>query len=161
MTIETKLRQQIEIMQPVITALKQALTDDVIALALFGSQARGQATPASDWDLLLIARNLPEKHLSRHLLLKKLLPESHRGAVTFIAKTPAEFEAALPPLYLDIVIDGLILHDTNQYLATRLNHLRRLIQTQGLYREQIANDLIWRWQTFPGLNWSITWDTVS
>lgn len=161
MTTLTKPRQRTEIMQPVIIALKQALADDFIALALFGSQARGQATPASDWDLLLIARNLPEKHLSRHLFLKKSVPESHRGAVTLIAKTPTEFEAALPSLYLDIAIDGLILHDTNQYLTTRLNHLRRLIQKQGLYREQIANDLIWRWQTFPGLDWSITWGTIS
>lgn len=152
---------QAETIQPVVAALQQALGDDLIALALFGSQARGQATPASDWDLLLIARNLPEKHLSRHLFLKKSIPETHRAAVAFIAKTPTEFEASLLSLYLDIAIDGLILHDTNQYLATRLNHLRQLIQKQGLYREQIADDLIWRWQTFPGHDWSISWGLAS
>ena len=144
--------------QPVITALKQALADDFIALALFGSQARGQATYTSDWDFLLIARNLPKKHLSRHLLLKKSIPATHRAAVNFIAKTPTEFEASLPSLYLDIALDGLILYDTNQYLATRLNNLRQLIEKQGLYREQIADDLIWRWHKFPGHNWSINWE---
>jgi predicted nucleotidyltransferase len=161
MTPLAKSRPSKEMIQPVITALKQALGDDFIALVLFGSQARGQATPASDWDLLLIARSRPLKHLSRHLFLKKLLPESHRGAVTMIAKTPEEFEAALPPLYLDIALDGIILHDTNHYLVVRLNQLRRFIQAQGLYREQIGNDLMWRWREFPGLDWSITWETLS
>jgi hypothetical protein len=150
-----------ETLQPVIAALQQALGDNLIALALFGSQARSQATPISDWDILLIARDLPEKYLSRHLFLKKSIPETHRGAVSFIAKTPTEFEASLPSLYLDIAIDGLILHDTNRYLATRLKYLRQLIQEQGLYREQVANDLIWRWQTFPGFDWSIRWEAVS
>ena len=152
--------QAAEILEPVISVLQQALGDDLIALALFGSQARGQATSTSDWDLLLIARSLPSKYLSRHFYLKKLLPESHRGVVTFIAKTPAEFEAALPPLYLDIALDGIILHDSNKYLATQLNKLRRFIQTQGLYREQIADDLIWHWREFPGLEWSLTWETA-
>ena len=95
------------------------------------------------------------------LFLKKSIPETHRAAITLIAKTPTEFEAALPSLYLDIALDGLILHDTNHYLEIRLNHLRQLIQKQGLYREQIANDLIWRWQTFPGHDWSISWGMTS
>ncbi|MFQ3632367.1 nucleotidyltransferase domain-containing protein, partial [Roseiflexus sp.] len=40
------------------------------AVTLFGSRARGEAAPESDWDLLVIAKNLPERVMKHHALLK-------------------------------------------------------------------------------------------
>jgi predicted nucleotidyltransferase len=147
-------------MKPVIAALRQTLNDNLVAIVLFGSQARGEADEFSDWDLLVIARDLPEKPFQRHLYLKKLLPDLWRGQVAILAKTPKEFEAYLPSLYLDIAVDGNILFDTDSYMANRLDRLQRLIQTGGLRREQSDNDLIWRWQESPGLDWSLEWEMV-
>lgn len=84
----------------VVAALEKALGDDLISVVLFGSHARNEADEASDWDVLIIARNLPERLLGRYRLLKRILPPAWRGRTSILAKTPAEFEATLPPLYL-------------------------------------------------------------
>ena len=53
-----------------ITALREALGDSLIAVVLYGSQAIGEAHDQSDWDLLLIAENLPEKPLAQTFFLE-------------------------------------------------------------------------------------------
>ena len=147
-------------MIPVIDALKQAMGESLVSVILFGSRAWGSATETSDWDLLVIARRLPEKPFERHLYLKKIVPEIWRGQVAIVAKTPQEFESYLPSFYLDIALDGIILYDTDRYIAERLAHLRQLIEAKGLQREQRGDDLIWQWQEFPGVDWSVEWETV-
>ncbi len=132
----------------VISALKGGLGDGLVALVLFGSRARDEADESSDWDLLLMAHHLPAKTLERHLLLKSLLPVAWRASVTMLAKTPEEFESRLPSLFLDIALDGVVLHDTDQYMAKRLAGLRRLIRKQGLRREHVQREMIWRWERF-------------
>ena len=154
-TLESKDVSQ---MGPVMIALKQGLGDSLTAVVLFGSRARGEAKEDSDWDLLVIAGRLPEKLFQRHLYLKKMLPAIWRGQVAILAKTPEEFEAYLPGLYLDIALDGIILYDPDGYMTERLARLRRLIQVEGLHREQVNGDLVWRWQTFPGFDWSLEWE---
>lgn len=145
----------------VIVALKQRLGDSLVAIVLFGSRARGEAGEASDWDLLVIAHQLPDKAMERHIALKSMLPVEWRGHVSMLAKTPQEFEARLPSLYLDIALDGLVLYDTGEYITERLARLRRLVQKQGLRRESTEHDLIWRWQHFPGFNWSLEWEAAT
>jgi predicted nucleotidyltransferase len=145
----------------VISALKQELADDLVAVVLFGSRARGDANEASDWDLMIIARNLPDQVFERHLVLKTMLPIAWRGITAILAKTPQEFEARLPGLYLDIALDGIVLYDTHEYIAERLARLRRLIQKKGLRRELSQRDMVWRWQKFPGFNWSLEWEAAT
>ncbi len=147
-------------LQPLTQALQRQFGDNLVALILFGSRARGDYQPGSDWDLLLIARQLPERTFQRHLTVKTSLPVEWRGKVSILAKTPAEFEDRLPPLYLDIALDGIILYDTEGYMHQRLARLRRVIHEQGLYREQQGRDLIWRWETFPGPDWQVSWESV-
>jgi predicted nucleotidyltransferase len=137
------------------------LGDRLVAVVLFGSRARGDADEDSDWDLLLIAKELPQKPFQRHLRLKRLLPPLWRGKVALIAKTPEEFESHVSDLFLDMALDGIILYDTDEYMAERLAYLRRLIQEQGLRREQEGKELIWRWEEFPGFDWSLDWETGS
>ncbi|GIV84819.1 MAG: hypothetical protein KatS3mg052_1826 [Candidatus Roseilinea sp.] len=128
---------------PVVEALADSLGDDLLAVVLFGSQARGEASEESDWDLLVIARNLPPKTLTRHFALRALLPEAWRGRISLLAKTPQEFESRLPALYLDIALDGIVLFDRQNYITPRLDWLRRQIQTWGLVRRRIGRDLMW------------------
>ena len=145
-------------MEEVLAALKQGLVDRLVAVVLFGSRARGDAHEASDWDLLLIARDLPPKPFQRHLYLKRMLPEDWRGRVALLAKTPEEFEAYLPEIVLDIALDGIILYDSHGYMAERLARLRRLLRERGLHRIQVGRDFIWRWERFPGVHWSLDWE---
>ncbi len=142
---------------PVVEALCGGLGPDLVALALFGSRARGEAAPESDWDLLVIAEHLPERPLERHFRLKALLPEAWRAQVAILAKTPAEFEARLPALYLDIALDAIVLYDPRSYLQPRLEYVKALIRHLGLHRERSEGDLVWRWQAIPPQDWRIEW----
>ncbi|MGC8960115.1 MAG: nucleotidyltransferase domain-containing protein [Chloroflexia bacterium] len=145
-------------MAPVLAALGHGLGNDLVAIVLFGSRARGEAEADSDWDLLVIARHLPPRAFQRHLYLKQMLPAECRGRVAILAKTPEEFESYLTGLFLDVALDGIILYDSQGYMADRLARLRRLIQEQGLQRRQMGRDLVWDWQRFPGLGWSLDWE---
>lgn len=141
------------------SALRQALGDRLIAVVLFGSQARGEATECSDWDLLIIAEELPDKPLDRHLLMRRWLPATSGGRVSLQAKTPAEFESRVPSLYLDIARDGQVLYDPQGYATTRLAQLRRLMQRHGLYRERRPAGDLWRWRWPPPRPWHLTWES--
>lgn len=141
-----------------VQALRAGLGDHLVAVVLFGSRARGDHRPDSDWDLLVIAEQLPEKALDRHLALKSMLPPTVRGTTTILAKTAAEFEAHLPALYLDIAIDGKILYDPRGYASERLASLRRLIDRAGLYRERTAEGDVWQWRNPPSKAWILEWE---
>lgn len=145
-------------LQPVIRALQQGFHGSLVALVLFGSRARNDGSPESDWDLLLIACDLPAKPFDRHVQLKKMLPDAWRGRISLLAKTPQELEAHLAALYLDIALDGIVLYDIDKYITKRLEKIRRLIHRQGLYREQHDKELIWRWKRYPGPDWQLSWE---
>ena len=147
-------------LQEVVTALKQALGQRLIGVVLFGSRARGDAYETSDWDLLVIARDLPERSFARHLLLKNALPITWRARAAILAETPTEFEAALAAVYLDIALEGVVLYDPEAYVTKRLARLRRLIDARGLRRDVDQRDLTWHWQRFPGFDWSLEWEAA-
>ncbi len=148
------------LLSPALTALKDALGDRLVALVLFGSQARGEADEASDWDLLLIAKDLPTGTLKRHFALKRALPPLWRGRIALLAKTPEEFEARLPALYLDIADDGILLYDPTEYAARKLRRIRELRLEAGLERRDRAGELIWEWAEPPTGLWKIEWDGI-
>jgi predicted nucleotidyltransferase len=62
----------------IVSGLRGGLGDDLVAVVLFGSRARGEGHEGSDWDFLVIARDLPERTLERAFLLKRMLPAKHR-----------------------------------------------------------------------------------
>ena len=142
-----------------VAALRASMGDDLLAVVLFGSRARGDATPESDWDLLVIARSLPERSFARHLFLKRLLPEGIRGSVSILARTPREFEARTASLYLDIALDGKMLYDPYGYASERFAQLRRLMERVGLYRQHTEAGDVWRWREEPHTPWSLEWSS--
>ncbi len=149
-------QERFEILERAVEALRTALGEHLIAVVLFGSRARGDASPESDWDLLVIAEELPERYMERHLFLRKRLP-LELADISLLAKTPQEFKASLPPLYLDIALDGKILYDPHGFMAARLNYLRGLIERAGLQREHTAAGDVWRWRQQPMEEWELVW----
>jgi hypothetical protein len=143
--------------EPTLAALREGLGQRLVAVVLLGSHARAEATPESDWDLLILAKDLPESPFERSLFVKCLLPADCRGAISAFAKTPKEFEAYLSPLYLDIALDGKVLYDPHGYAAERLAALHHLINEAGLYREHTEAGDFWRWKKPPGGSWSLEW----
>jgi predicted nucleotidyltransferase len=146
-----------DIPEQVVAALREGLGKRLVAVVLFGSRARGDANPESDWDLLILAEGLPEDPLERHFFVSRLLPSKLPAAISAVAKSPREFEASLTSLYLDIALDGQILFDPLAYAADHLATLRRLLAEAGLYRERTEAGDLWRWQRTPTGAWSLEW----
>jgi len=142
----------------VVSALVGTLGDRLRSVVLFGSRARGDHYPESDWDLLVIADLLPTRPLERYREIKSALPPATRGATAVLATTPQEFEGHLPEIYLDIALDGQILWDRAGYAAGRLAELRRIMDRSGLYRERTPAGDIWKWRVPPRQPWSIEWE---
>lgn len=139
-----------------VEGLREALGDRLVAVVLFGSRARGDARPESDWDLLVIAEGLPEGVLDRQRFVQRAVPLT-RGGVSVIAKTPAEFDSHVPSLYLDIALDGRVLYDPLGYASNRMGTLKAMIQGAGLYRERTPDGDIWRWKKPPAGRWTLDW----
>jgi len=134
-----------EILEPIVQALRAGLGERLIAIVLFGSRARGEATEDSDWDLLVIADGLPEGFMERNFMLKQLIPSEWRGSVCFLVRTPSELENRLASLHLDIALDGKILYDPFGFAARWLERLRDFIRKAGLVRERVGSGEEWLW----------------
>ncbi len=138
-----------EILDPVVQALRAGLGERLIAIVLFGSRARGEATEDSDWDLLVIANGLPEGFMERNFLLKQLLPPEWRGSVCLLVRTPSELENRIASLHLDIALDGKILYDPFGFAAHWLEKLRDFVGKTGLVRERVEFGEEWFWSNRP------------
>jgi predicted nucleotidyltransferase len=143
---------------PVIVALQHALGDGLIALVLFGSRARSDARPDSDWDLLLIAKGLPDSPVQRAQFVQSLLPQEWRYQINLLSHTPEEWFRRVTPLALDISLDGILLYDNAQPLfLDRLSALRRQLAQLGLERRLINGEWLWLWRDQPQRRWELEW----
>lgn len=145
-----------DVLTRAVEALRRGLGDRLVAVVLFGSRARGEAADGSDWDLLVVAKDLPTSPLERHFLLKKLLPAGCEG-VSLLTREPQEFEDHLSSLYLDIALDGKVLYDPTGLIRRRLEALRKMVEDLGLYRERTEAGLEWRWKASPAGPWAHPW----
>ncbi|MGH2571674.1 MAG: nucleotidyltransferase domain-containing protein [bacterium] len=129
------------------------LRDDLVSLVLFGSVARGCATQLSDIDLLVVAHGLPRSLADRRrpLLdrLRHLREERDLPSVPWnlLVKTPEEARHH-SPIYLDIVEDGVLLHDRGQFFAGVLAAMRSRMQALGS-RRIFLEDGSWYWDLKP------------
>jgi hypothetical protein len=129
----------------VIEALKRGLREKLVAVVAYG--------PEIHPELLVIAQDLPERGFGRQLLLKPMLSPD----VTFVlARTPAEFDAHVSALMLEIALDGRILHDPTGYASTRLAALRQRLDESGLFREITPLGEVWAWREPPAGMWTLS-----
>jgi predicted nucleotidyltransferase len=130
----------------------------LLALAMFGSRARGDARPESDIDLMLIAEALPADPFERTRLVRAQGLEANDPSVSVRALSPSEYERDIAPIDLDIALDASVLYDRDSYLAQRLDLIRQRIEQAGLIR---APDLTWSWRRWPNrTDWAVTWEGV-
>lgn len=140
----------------------RALGTNLVALAFFGSWARGEEREDSDLDVLLIALELPAHPLERNRLIYEPLREWREkpGSVSVLARTVREFTADITPLHLDLAADALIFYDPQGFLRARLDQIRGIIADARLVRERDAQGLwAWWWEkgAEPSGRWAITW----
>ena len=84
--------------EPALKRFAQRLREGIEAerVLLFGSHARGQAYPQSDYDIIIVSRQFAGVHpLDRGLQLRELWYEAGGyGPMDLICLTPDEFEQA-------------------------------------------------------------------
>jgi len=144
----------------VLDALKDAFKENLETVVLFGSQARGNARPESDHDLLVVAKDLPKNPLARQKAARlPLLPvlDELPGPIGITAKTPREFETNLSPLLLDACVDGICLHGPAYFEPFRKKALVAL-EASGMERVRLGRTRMWVFPELPRHGWELSWD---
>jgi predicted nucleotidyltransferase len=122
--------------------VKDNYEDKLISLVLYGSVARGTAKKDSDIDVILIVENLSyTEAMNRFLLVEDRLKVS----IEFLSIKKEGCSPELKPIifsreeasesryiFLDIVDDGIILYDKNDFFKERLEKLRKRLKNQDL-----------------------------
>jgi hypothetical protein len=93
--------------QPMIDALEDVM--EINAVILFGSRARGDALPHSDYDVVVIG-NFTQTYFNRLDIVGRLAPPV---AIDLFCYTPREFEAMFESYNItaiDSIGDGIVLH---------------------------------------------------
>lgn len=142
--------------QEACARLARDLGERLVAVALYGSHARGQAREDSDIDLFLVVRDLPRDPVERARLLRMPLMGLGPAPLSLNAVTPEDFSADIAPLDLDLALDAVILHGPTSFLARKLARLREILAEARLRRDP---DLVWRWIDRPTRrDWAVTWE---
>ena len=55
-----------KLLLPLVESLREAMGENLIAVMLFGSRARGKTKKASDWDIFILAHSLPLAPMKRY-----------------------------------------------------------------------------------------------
>jgi uncharacterized protein len=119
-----------------VLALEQRFGSDLISVVLFGSWARGEARPASDFDVLIVVRGLPRNRFERYRGLRDVACEVSSEFAVAVAPILLTTEEAkhTKPYYLGMLSGYVILRDTDGFFASVLERLRRRLAELGSRR---------------------------
>ncbi len=139
--------------------MKEGLEDNPMALAFFGSWAKGKAREESDIDLLLITRELPLNPIERGKVgYKPIVDRAGQGRISILARTVEEFNSDVTSLHLDLSQHTVIISDLEGFLETRLKEVRQFIKEAKLVRRRDSLGILyWWWEGLPSKpGWSLT-----
>jgi predicted nucleotidyltransferase len=109
---------------------------DLISVVVFGSQARGEAKPESDVDVLIVIRGLPRNRFARYSGLRDLarqVSDTFAQDIAPILLAPEEAER-VKPYYLGMLSGHMILYDRDGFFAAVLKRLRGRLAELGSRR---------------------------
>jgi len=130
---------------------------DLVSLAVFGSWARGVATPVSDIDVLLVASDLPSsrgRRMAQFGPVESATDESRSAiweggtpgpALSPIVKSPEEVSAGAP-LFLDMTDWCEILYDRDGFFGSFLGGLRERLRLNGARRVWAKGGYYWEYK---------------
>lgn len=143
--------------------MEEIFGDDLIAVAVFGSLARGTAEfPGSDIDLLIVLEGIEKLSFGKRLKLtvkaEDKLSNSREYAnfkdvfgwppsIQEVILTPEELKAH-PPILLDLTTDMVILHDKG-ILSEEIDRIRKRLRELGA--RKIKHKDSWFWILKPDL----------
>jgi hypothetical protein len=140
----------------VVTEYRAAFGDDLVAIALFGSVARGEARPDSDLDLYVVTcRSILGDPRLRAIWgrfdaspeYQALVAAGYRPAPSPVLHTVEDLRRH-SWILLDITHHGITLYDPASVLERELNAVRRRMAELGSRRVELA-DGSWYWDLKP------------
>jgi len=144
--------------------LRQSLGERVISLVLYGSVARGTATPESDIDLLIVLRDPPrayhqrvqwiwnvQEELRETPIFKEYLRKGCDPYLSYIIFSKGEAQENRY-LYLDMIEEAVILYDQGNFMRRKLADMKRRLKELGS-RKIYCEDGSWYWILKPDLKW--------
>ncbi len=145
-----------------VQGVRHHLGPRLLAVVLYGSVARGMAMPESDIDLLVILRDASSdyfKRLQPFLEAWRALEGSPQAAalrqkgikpyLSFLALSEEEANQNRY-VFLDMIEEGIILHDQGGYFVRRLKALEERLAALGSRKVHLA-DGTWYWDLKPDL----------
>ena len=103
---------------------------------------------------------LPQDPLVRNRLVRSpllpILPQLP-GAISFVARTPEEFESNLTPLLLDVCSDGICLYGAGYFEPYRHMALTAVRQS-GLRQETVGGVKMWLFPKPQTGDWELSWE---
>jgi predicted nucleotidyltransferase len=117
--------------------------EKLVAAAVYGSWARGEADRASDIDLLLVldSRVALTRELYRRWDLHQLVWDQHPIEVHFVHLP--DMDRSVPGIWAEIALDGLILFERDFQLSKRLAQVRKKMLTGRILRKTIHGQPYW------------------
>ncbi len=134
-------RARLELIREFVEMLKEHFQERLYSVCLYGSVARDEAKNESDIDLLVVADGLSQDlglryretnymrlGLKSTSTYKRLRMKGICALISDLYLTPQEVERH-PPILLDLVEDGIILYDKEDFLKRVLEDMRmRMIE---------------------------------
>lgn len=144
-----------ELAEEYVRLVKMHFGSRLWSICFFGSAVRGEATPESDLDALVIAHGLPRdiglrfnetnpvhNSLRQTEAYRKLKSLQRRGTVSDIFLTPQE-ASEHPPILLDIADHGILAFDRDNFLKETLESVRRRLRELGARKVLTKKGYYW------------------
>ena len=141
------------LLNKMVSIMKEEFKDSLISVVLYGSVARGDNRKDSDVDLIVVIKGLPkdsmlkrirlfETRVEDKLNLEEYWKEGYYITLSPVLKTPEE-AVRFSPLYLDLVYDGIILYDKDNFFLNILEKLKEKLKELGA--ERVRQGKMWYW----------------
>lgn len=127
-----------KILDEFVKICKRKFGDDLFSIILFGSRARGLATEYSDFDLLVVLRNLDQyaNHPLRDLRLKSQMKYGVRIDLLLISEEDFEANTTLPsPLFSTLSLGFRIIYDGENMIKALRSMFSRISKENIVYYE--------------------------
>jgi len=117
--------------------LHEAFEERLLAVVVYGSYARGTATPGSDVDLLVVVQGLPRDWATIHRLEDEWIRRGRRLGKHFqvMLASPEDVEDSVEgpaPLMLEIYNTHEIIFEQDGFFSRCIRRMRELMQERGI-----------------------------
>jgi len=125
-----------DLIREAVENLVEKLGGKVVAVALFGSLARGEVNDRSDIDIFVVVKGM-SRGLERRYMIYDILYETLKKDVTIIDVDEKELfreELEITPMLLNIAWDSKVLYDPSGRLSKLFERVKTIIEKLKLQR---------------------------